>query len=149
MRTSATRKPQVTEVRPKRAVIFARVRVVPYNDVREFAQFKTQVVACRKVADRLGAAVVSVYEAHGGTRDPGVRQAVEQLLDEVGRGDIDYVIVQGYDRLARRPEDLARIARRVQVAGARLATTADPTAAFMEQVSLFCLVAEDNARRVS
>src|SRR5438045_369644 len=58
----------------KRAAIFARVRVVPYDDVREFTQFKAQVRACRRVAAGLGAVVASVYEAPGGTSDPGVRQ---------------------------------------------------------------------------
>ena len=77
--------------RPKRAVIFARVRIVPYDDVREFTQFKAQVRACREVANGLGAVAVSVYEARGGTSDPGVRQTIEQLLREVEGGGIGYL----------------------------------------------------------
>jgi DNA invertase Pin-like site-specific DNA recombinase len=139
--------PQVARL--KRAVIFTRARSLPYDAVREFAQFKAQVRACREVADRLGAAIVSVYEASGGASEPGVRQAVEQLLAEVGRGGITYVISCGWDRLARRPVDLVRIARRLAATGTRIRTTADPAAAFAEHVSLFCLVTEDNERRVA
>jgi DNA invertase Pin-like site-specific DNA recombinase len=134
---------------PKQAVIFARSRIVPYDEVREFAQFKAQVWACREVADGLGAAVASVYEACGGASNPGVRQAVEQLLDEVDRGGIDYVITQSFDRLARRPGELARIVERIVAAGARLVTTADPREAFLQDVSLFCLIAKTNERRAS
>ncbi len=133
----------------KRAAIFARVRVVPYDDVREFTQFKAQVRACRRVAAGLGAVVASVYEAPGGTSDPGVRQALEQLLDEVGRGGIAYVIVTNLDRLTRRPSELARIVQRLATAGARIVTTANRREAFLQDIKLFCLVAKENERRAA
>jgi DNA invertase Pin-like site-specific DNA recombinase len=93
--------------------------------------------------------VASVYEARGGTTDPGVRLMVENLLRQVEAGGVDYLIVRGHDRLARRPGDLARIVRRLAAAGVRLASTADPASAFSEQITLFCLVAKVNERRAA
>jgi DNA invertase Pin-like site-specific DNA recombinase len=90
-----------------------------------------------------------VHETRGGTTDVSVRTVVEELLRRVERGDIDYVIVTGWDRLTRRPGELARIARHVQATGASLVTTADPASAFHEQVSLFCLLAKDSERRAA
>jgi DNA invertase Pin-like site-specific DNA recombinase len=107
------------------------------------------MLACRTVAATLGAQVVSEYPAIGGTTDPEVRQIVEELFREVDGGGITYVIVTNMDRLARRPGELARIVRRLSMAGARLTTTADPASAFSEQITLFCLVAKVNERRAA
>lgn len=149
MASSRTHQQATKDTRPKRAVIFTRARVVPYSHAQEYAQLRAQRLVGQAVAARLGAWVVATYETHGGTTEARVRAAVEQLLRQVEGGGIDFVIVSGFDRLARRPGELARIVRRLSAAGVRLVTTADPAGAFMEQVSLFCLVAKDNERRAA
>ena len=105
--------------------------------------------ACHQVAERLGVEAVSVYGARGGTTDSGVRQMVEKILREVESGGIGYVIVQGHDRLTRRPCELACIVRRLAAVRVRLVTTADPAAAFLEQISLVCLVLASSERRAA
>jgi Resolvase, N terminal domain len=142
-----TIQPRTEAARPKRAVIFARARVVPLDSAQEFNQLRAQRLACQTVAEQLGAGVVATYETCGGRTDPAVRKAIGQLLAQVEGGGINYVIVQGWDRLARRPGELAHIAERLTAAGTRLVTTANPVEAFLQDVSLFCLVAKTNERR--
>ncbi len=145
------REEQFTSIggRPKRAAIYVRVRSVPHDALRESAQLRVQVEACRVVANRLGAQVVDLYNVWGGATGPCARMMVERLLQAVEAGGIDYVVVESWDRLARRPDELAQIARRVARARARLVTTGDPAGVFLEQVSLFCLMAKDEERRVA
>jgi len=134
--------------RSKRAIIFARARSLPPDPERESAQLEAQEQYCYQVAEGLKAEVVEVYAVRGGTTDPVTQRMVKQLLDEVEVGGIDYVILQNLDRLTRRPSELARIVRRLAAAGVRLVTTAAPAEAFLQDVSLFCLVAaSDNKRR--
>ena len=133
--------------RPKRAIIFTRARVLPPGPAQESAQLTSQEDYCRQVARQLGVTVASVYQARGGAANAAVRALVEQLLAEVDSGGVDYVITSNLDRLARRPVDLARIAHRIQTAGARIATTADVRANFLQDVSLFCLIAKAQERR--
>jgi DNA invertase Pin-like site-specific DNA recombinase len=134
-------------LRPKRAVIFVRVRTTPYDAGREAAQLKAQRRYCEQVARQLGAPVVEVYAAHGGTTDVVVRSLIERMLRVVERQAAGYLIVQSCDRLTRRPDELARIARRLAGAGAELVTTADPAAAFLEQIRLVCLIEATRAGR--
>lgn len=135
--------------RRKRAVIFARVRSLPHDAALDRAHLAHQERLCRQVAYTIGATVQAVYTACGGTTAPVVRQVIEEMLREIERGGVDYVIVRGHDRLARRPGELARIVRRLAATGARLTATADPATAFGEQVALFCLLAAANERRAA
>src|SRR4051812_11689741 len=112
MNKVTTEQQPAREARLKRAVIFTRARVVPYSHIQEHAQLRDQRLACEQVAARLGAGVVATYEALHGTIAASRRTAVEQLLRQVEGGGIDFVIVSGFDRLARRPGELARIVRR-------------------------------------
>ncbi len=134
---------------PTRAVIFVRTRSVPHDAARDQAQLRAQLCCCQQVAEELGAEVVRVYLAVGGATEPQVWESVEHLLQTVEAGGIDYVVVTSFDRLARRPDDLARLARRVATAGARLVTTADPRASFLEAVSLTCLMFAAASKRGS
>lgn len=135
-----TTTPTRTEVAGrKRAVIFVRASSRPYNAAREYDQIATQRQACEQMAERLGAAVARVYIAHGGTTDRAVRDVTRDLLEMVDRQRPDYLVVSSYDRLTRKPDDLARIAKRLTIAGADLVTTTAPPAAFLEQVKLAAL----------
>jgi DNA invertase Pin-like site-specific DNA recombinase len=139
MTHSNTTTQQLTEgTRSKWAIIFARARVVPPNPIQEFGQLRVQRQACRAVAEGLGAGVVATYETCGGTTEAIVRGATQQLLRQVEGGGIDFVIVQSWDRLARRPRELAQIVQRLAAAGTRLVTTADPREGLLQEVSLFC-----------
>jgi DNA invertase Pin-like site-specific DNA recombinase len=78
-----------------------------------------------------------------------MRRCIEALLSSLNDDPFDYLIVQSLDRLTRRPSDLARIVQQLTAAGTRLVTTANPTEAFLQDVSLFCFVAEANERRIA
>jgi DNA invertase Pin-like site-specific DNA recombinase len=148
MTNSATRAQPLSEAaRSKRAVVFTRTRSVPHDPEADQVRLAAQRSYCQRVAQELGATVVSTYAAIGGASQPEVRHLVEKLLREVDGGGFDYVIVQSLDRLARRSECLGRIAQRLSAARARLVTTADPAEAFRQDVVLFCLVAKLNERR--
>jgi DNA invertase Pin-like site-specific DNA recombinase len=134
---------------PKWAVIFVRTRSQPHDAARDQAQLRAQLYCCQQVAEELGAEVVRVYLAIGGATDSHVQELVERLLQTVEASGIDYVIVTSFDRLTRRPGDLARLARRVAAAGAQLVTTADPQASFLEAVSLACLMFATSSKRRS
>ncbi|SRR6266545_3998137 len=150
MRNSNTETRQLTKAeRPKRAIIFTRARSLPRDTAQEFAQLAAQERYCHQVAKSLKAEAVKVYVVHGGTTDPGTRRIVEGLLREIERGGVDYVIAQSLDRLARRPCDVARIVEKLTAAEARFVTTADPAEAFLQDVSLFFLVAKVRERRAA
>src|SRR5689334_4413422 len=99
--------------RPKRAVIFVRTRSVPHDAKRDQAQLRAQLYCCQQVAEELDAEVVRVYLAVGGTTDSHVRELIDRLLQTVEAGGVEYVIVTSFDRLTRRPGDLAKLARQV------------------------------------
>lgn len=133
--------------RPKRAIIFARARSVPPDQEHDEAQLAAQILACREVATRLGAEVASEHWAVAGSGELGTRIVIDGMLEELAENEVGYLIVQSWDRLARRPGELACIATRLATAGTQLVTTADPREAFLQDVKLFCLVAKVNERR--
>jgi DNA invertase Pin-like site-specific DNA recombinase len=135
--------------RPKRAVIFTRARSLPPDPERESSQLEAQERHCRQVAEGLRAEVVQAYTVRAGTTDAAMRHMVEKLFVQVEAEKIDYVIAASLDRLGRRPAELARIVQRLAAAGTSLVTTADPREAFLQDVSLFCLVAKTNERRAA
>jgi DNA invertase Pin-like site-specific DNA recombinase len=133
--------PKIPEAdRPKPAVIFVRTRSQPHDAAWDQAQLRAQLYCCQQVAEELGTEVARVYLAVGGAADSHVQELIERLLQTVEAAGVEYVIVTSFDRLTRRPSDLAKLARRLAAAGARLVTTADRQASFLEAVSLTCLM---------
>jgi DNA invertase Pin-like site-specific DNA recombinase len=148
MTNSATKGSDLNEsVRIKRAVIFTRTRSVPYDAERDQAQLKAQLRYCGQVAEELGAEVVRVYLAVGGAAQPHVSELIEQLLQTVERGGIDYVIVQHPDRLTRDPDKLIALADQIEAAGAHLVTGADRDGRMLGLAPLIRLIATAHERR--
>ena len=131
----------------KRAITFIRTRSVPHDAERDQAQLKAQLRYCGQVAEELGAEVVRVYLAVGGTTEALVRQLVEQLLQTVEDGGIDYVIVQHPDRLTRDPDELIAMAEQIEAAGAHLVTGVDRAGRMLDLTPLFQLIATTTERR--
>jgi DNA invertase Pin-like site-specific DNA recombinase len=126
--------PTNEDARPKRAIIFARTRSVPVDPERDEAQLRAQMQACREVATRLGAEVVSEHWAVAGSSELGTRIVIEGMLEEIANCEVDYLIVQNLDRLARKPHELIRIGLRLKHAGAQLVTMDGPDSSFLQAV---------------
>lgn len=102
----------------RRAVIYARVSTERQAD--EGLSVESQIEACRRRADELGAAVAAVYRDDGlsGTTDarPGFRQAIEHCR----LGDIDYLLCWSSSRFARDQHDAITYKREISGFGTRL-----------------------------
>ena len=102
----------------KRAVVYARVSTERQAD--EGLSVDSQIEACRRKADELGAAVVAVYRDDGisGTTDarPGFRGAVHHC----GLGGIDYLVCWSSSRFARDQHDAITYKREISGFGTRL-----------------------------
>jgi DNA invertase Pin-like site-specific DNA recombinase len=142
MTDSASELPEQNEPASiKQAIIFTRTRSVPYDAERDQSQLKAQLRYWGQVAEELGAEVVRVYLAVGGTAQPHVSELIEHLLQTVERGGIDYVIVQHPDRLTREPDKLIALAEQIEAACAHLVTGADRAGRMLDLTPLLCLIA--------
>jgi DNA invertase Pin-like site-specific DNA recombinase len=85
-----------------------------------------QRAACARKAASLGAEIVESFVERGESGTSRHRRnALTALLDRVGEGDIDYVIVHKVDRLARRRADDVAIAEAIRATGAKLVSVSE------------------------
>lgn len=107
--------PQTTK-----AVIFLRARHLT-KDGRDLSAEENDIArqrsACEQIATDLEAAVVKEYVECGGTGPIDSRPVLRQLLTDLRTlPGIRIVVVAHLDRLARRPEHLAELAKRLEAA---------------------------------
>ena len=84
-----------------------------------------QIAACQTVVDFLNGEVVATYidpEVSGYRRD---RPGLKRLLREAADGQIDIVVAEALDRLARDPEDVAWIGKKLRFDRVQLWTIAE------------------------
>lgn len=102
----------------KRAVIYARVSTD--RQAEEGLSVESQIEACRRKAEELGAAVLHVYTDEGisGTTDarPGFRAAINHCT----LAGADYMLVWSSSRFARDQHDAITYKRELQACGVRL-----------------------------
>lgn len=116
--TSTAKRSQSTE--PRKAAIYCRI-----SSDRTGAEHgvSRQRADCKARAAELGWGVVSVLvdddvSAYSGKRRPGY----EQLLEQIGRGEVDALVVWHPDRLHRSPAELERFIAVVEAHGTQIAT---------------------------
>ena len=119
----------IGETGAKRAVIYLRVsskmQLETDFDAEGFS-LPAQRHACIRKAATMGAEVVAEFVEKGesGTSTKR-RRALAALLERVGEGDIDYVIVHKVDRLARSRADDVAIAEAIRGSGATLVSVSE------------------------
>ena len=87
----------------KRAAIYVRIS----KQVKGKDKTGNQEAECRRLADRLGLTVVSVYEDDGiSARSGKTRPGWEDLLKDLGAGGVDYLLAQEETRFVRQPMDM-------------------------------------------
>ncbi len=81
-----------------------------------------QTAACQSLVERIGGTVVATYadpEVSGYRRD---RPGLMQLLSAVSAGQIDLIVCEGLDRIARDGEDISWIGKKLRFDRVRLMT---------------------------
>ena len=118
----------MTKDKALRAVLYLRVsteRQARRGANGEGYSLPAQREACAAKAESLGAIVVEEYVDAGESARSADRPALKQLLERVGAGGIDLVVVHKLDRLARNRRDDVEIAFQLQSAGATLVSVAE------------------------
>ena len=100
------------------AVLYIRVASAAPQDQRD--GISEQREACKRYAERLGAAITEEYVDTGASGNNMNRSGLLGLLRRVAQRAVRYVIVRDRARLARNPVDDATIRQRLDQAGARL-----------------------------
>ena len=116
--TSATKRSQSAE--PRKTAIYCRISSDRTGSEHGVNRQRTD---CKAKAADLGWDVVSVLvdddiSAYSGKRRPGY----EQLLEQIGRGDVNALVVWHPDRLHRSPAELERFIAVVEEHGTQIAT---------------------------
>ncbi len=113
-----------SHARRKKAFVYLRVSTEEQAQTDFDADgysIKAQREACFRAADHLDADVVGEYIDPGESAKFIHRTDLQRLIRELQeRGDIDYVIIEKVDRLARNRKDDIEITLAIQAAGAKL-----------------------------
>jgi site-specific DNA recombinase len=113
----------------KRAVIYLRVSSSAQADKdynSEGYSLPAQRAACARKATGLGAEIVDEFVERGESGKSTLRrEALAKMLERLGQGDIDYVVIHKVDRLARRRADDATIAEAIRKSGAQLVSVSE------------------------
>ena len=108
-----------------RTVIYARFS----STLQNARSTDDQIALCRERCVREGWEIVGVYrdEAISGAAgiDESSRPGLNALLEHVESGDVDQVLAEATDRIARHQGDAYAIRERVTFAGARIFTLSD------------------------
>ena len=92
-------------MRPRRVALYTRVSTTAQAD-KHGSEF--QQTALRKLAEQRGWEVVEIYADEGFSGRKAKRPALEALMRELRRGNLDIVAVWRFDRLARSLSHLIR-----------------------------------------
>ncbi len=113
-----------TETTLKRAVMYCRVstaKQVNKDVAPDGYSLPAQQEACMRKAEQLGAEVVEVYMDRGESAKTADRPQFQRMLARLkAERDVDYVIVDKIDRLARNRRDDANTLFEMKLAGAQL-----------------------------
>jgi site-specific DNA recombinase len=109
------------QMRPLRAAIYARHS----TDKQNPASSADQTAACQSLVEKLGGEVVATYadpEVSGYRRD---RPGLMRLLSDVRNGQVDIVVCEALDRIARDCEDISWIGKKLRFDRVRLVTSTE------------------------
>jgi site-specific DNA recombinase len=108
-----------------RTVIYARFS----SQLQNSRSVEDQIRVCRERADREGWEVVDVFADHAISGAAGIDEAarpqLNACLERIEAGDIEQLLTESTDRLARHQADSHTIRERVNYAGARVFTLLD------------------------
>ena len=131
------------------AVIYLRVsspgQLTGHNP--EGYSIEGQRKACENYAASLGARIVREYIEPGRTATNTRRQALQQLLAELGEVRPTYVIFYDLSRVAREESDAFWLLAQVKSHGAKLTSTREPVDDSPQGLLLFAIMAGVNAFR--
>ena len=95
------------------------------TDKQNPSSSQDQVEACQKLIDYLGGTVVDTFldaEVSGYRRN---RPGLQRMLTAVERGQLDIIVAESLDRLARDSEDIAWLAKKLTYHQVRIHTVAE------------------------
>ncbi len=131
------------------AVIYLRVsstgQLTGHNP--EGYSIEAQREACERYATSLGARIVREYIEPGRTATNTRRQALQQMLSELGEVSPTYVIFYDLSRVAREESDAFWLLAQVKSYGAKLTSTREPVDDSPQGLLLFAIMAGVNAFR--
>ncbi len=131
------------------AVIYLRVsstgQLTGHNP--EGYSIEAQRQACERYAASLGARIVREYVEPGRTGTNTRRQALQQMLSELGEVRPTYVIFYDLSRVAREESDAFWLLAQVKSHGAKLTSTREPVDDSPQGLLLFAIMAGVNAFR--
>ncbi len=110
------------------AVLYLRVstaRQASKGGTDEGYSIPAQRQACTRKASELGAVVVDEFLDAGESARSADRPALQDMLDRLARGGVDYVIVHKVDRLARNRADDVAIGLAIHQSGATLVSVSE------------------------
>ncbi|MGK2286546.1 recombinase family protein [Pedomonas sp. V897] len=106
---------------PPRIAVYGRHS----SDKQNPSSSQDQVEACQKLIDYLGGTVVDTFldaEVSGYRRN---RLGLQRMLTAVERGQLDIIVAESLDRLARDSEDIAWLAKKLTYHQVRIHTVAE------------------------
>ncbi len=131
------------------AVIYLRVsssgQLTGHNP--EGYSIEAQREACERYAASLGARIVAEYVEPGRTGTNTRREALQQMLAELGEVAPTYVIFYDLSRVAREESDAFWLLAQVKSHGAKLTSTREPVDDSPQGLLLFAIMAGVNAFR--
>ncbi len=131
------------------AVIYLRVsstgQLTGHNP--EGYSIEAQRLACESYAAGLGARIVREYIEPGRTGTNTRREALQQMLSELGEVRPTYVIFYDLSRVAREESDAFWLLAQVKSHGAKLTSTREPVDDSPQGLLLFAIMAGVNAFR--
>ncbi|HEX5852527.1 MAG TPA: recombinase family protein, partial [Solirubrobacteraceae bacterium] len=131
------------------AVIYLRVsstgQLTGHNP--EGYSIEAQRQACERYAASVGARIVREYVEPGRTGTNTRRQALQQMLSELGEVQPTYVIFYDLSRVAREESDAFWLLAQVKSHGAKLTSTREPVDDSPQGLLLFAIMAGVNAFR--
>ena len=110
----------MTRTKTHRAVIYTRQSKDAEGNGQAIAR---QLEACERLASQRGWTVVACFEDNDTSASNGKpRPGFQRVMDMIGGGAVDVVIVWAVDRLVRKLADLEHVIDACEVAGVKLAT---------------------------
>ncbi|ATI54478.1 recombinase family protein [Sphingomonas melonis] len=111
--------------RAVRTVVYARYS----SQLQNSRSIEDQIAVCRERADREGWTIVDVFTDYAISGAAGIGEAqrpgLNAMLTAIEAGDIDQILTESTDRIARHQGDAFAIRERIQFAGARIFTLMD------------------------
>ena len=100
----------------KNAVIYARYSSASQRE----ASIEDQIADCRSYAKRLGYNIIKIYADHALSGTSDHRPEFQQMIEDAGSGDFQYVICYKTDRFARSRRDASKYKQLLKNDGVRV-----------------------------